>query len=123
MRLDLAMGLKVGDKVYNAFMDELVITSRFDTPMNDSKKIHNIILSTIDTRLNRNTYSFDDIYLKNLEGESDEEISFVNWAKDNRDYLGDTDEWFSVMKNCYKQGFSMGFEHKRRTSYEEQMQK
>lgn len=123
MRLDLAMGLKVGDIVYNAFMDELVITSRFDTPINGGKKIHKIIFSTVDTRLNRNTYSFDDIYFKDLEGESDEEISFVNWAKNNRDYLGDADEWFSVMKQCYKQGFAMGFEYKRKISFEEAMQK
>jgi hypothetical protein len=123
MRLDLAMTLKPGDTVYNAFMDKLVITSRFDEINTNTEKLSKIIFSTVDTRLNRENYCFDDLYFKDLEGESDEEISFVNWAKDNRDYLGDADEWFSVMKQCYKQGFAMGFEHKKKITYEEAMQK
>lgn len=123
MRLDLAMNLKVGDIVYNAFMDELVITSRFDQKDNVYKKLYSIVFATVDTRLHRESYPFDDLYFKDLEGESDEEKSFVTWAKDNRDFFEEDSTCFYMMKECYKQGYAMGFHAKRHYSYEEQMQK
>ena len=122
MRLDLAMGLKIGDIVYNCFMDHLIITSRFDQIDNVNNKLYTIVFGTVNTKLYSESYPFDDLYFKDLEGESDEEKSFVNWAKDNRDFFEDSDCLCS-MKQCYKQGFAMGFEYKRQISHEEQMQK
>jgi hypothetical protein len=124
MRLDLAMNMKIGDVAYNAFMDKLVITSRFDRVNGDGTKIADIIFGTIDTRLRAESYMFDDLYFADLEGESDEEKSFVNWAKDNRDFFGsDEYENCNLLKQAYKQGYAMGFNSRLKTSYEEQMQK
>ena len=121
MRLDQALNIKVGDIVYNCFMDELVVTSRFDSISDNGSDIRNIIFSTVDTRLSRSTYQFDDLYHKDLDGESDEEKSFISWAKENRDFF--LDDCFTLMKECYKQGFAMGFAHKRKITFEEMMQK
>ena len=124
MRLDLAMGLKIGDTVYNAFMDKLVITSRLDRINDEGTKVCDIVFGTVDTRLHSESYIFDDLYFEDLEGESDEEKSFVNWAKDNRDFFG-SDEYMNcnIIKQAYKQGFAMGFNAKLTYSHEEQMQK
>lgn len=124
MRLDLAMGLKIGDTVYNAFMDKLIITSRLDKTTSNSNQISDIVFGTIDTRLHSESYTFDDLYFEDLEDESDEEKSFVNWAKDNRDFF-ESDEYINcnLIKQAYKQGFAMGFHARLQRSYEEQMQK
>lgn len=115
MRLDLAMGLKVGDKIVNVFMDELVI-SKIDHSYDPKPPV----FIALDTMLHKHYYWFDDIYYPDLSDICDEEKSFVLWAKDNRQFVGENSR---LLKAVYMQGFSMGFEHKRRTSYEEQMQK
>jgi hypothetical protein len=115
MRLDLAMGLKVGDKVVNVFMDELVI-SKIDHSYDPKPPV----FIALDTMLQKHYLWFDDIYYPDLSDICDEEKSFVLWAKDNRYFVGENSR---LLKTVYMQGFSMGFEHKRRTSYEEQMQK
>lgn len=117
MRNDLAQNIKVGDTVYNCFMDALVVTSIY---YNVSE--HTTIIGTVDTRLNRATYDSNDIYLIDLEGETDDEKSWINWAKDNRDFFNEFDH-IETMKEIYKIGFCSGFEHKRRVIFEEQMQK
>jgi hypothetical protein len=63
---------------------------------------------------------FDEIYYPDLSDICDEEKSFVLWAKDNRQFIGENSR---LLKTVYMQGFAMGFEHKKQTSYEEQMQK
>ena len=70
MRLDLAESIKLGDKIYNCFMEPLVVTSIYNDPSKQK-----IVFSTIDTRLNRAGYSYTDVYLEDLEGESDDEKS------------------------------------------------
>jgi hypothetical protein len=118
MRLDQAISLKVGDVVYNVFMDELVITSIF------KQSPEMTIFSTIDTRLNRETYQYCDLYLKNLEEESDEEKSFVDWAIKNRNIVNQEDySVFGSVKRAYMAGFSQGFKYKRHISAQEQLQK
>lgn len=115
MRLDLAMGLKVGDKIVNVFMDELVI-SKIDHSYDPKPPV----FIALDTRLQKHYLWFDEIYYPDLSDICDEEKSFVLWAKDNRQFIGENSR---LLKTVYMQGFSMGFEHKRKTSYEEQMQK
>ena len=115
MRLDLAMGLKVGDKIVNVFMVELVI----------SQIEHNYdpkppVFIALDTMLQKHYLWFDEIYYPDLSDICDEEKSFVLWAKDNRQFIGENSR---LLKTVYMQGFSMGFEHKKRIYYEEQMQK
>jgi hypothetical protein len=117
MRLDLAADIKVGDTVYNCFMDALVVTSIYH---NVSE--HTFVFSTIDTRLNRANYAHEDIYLSDLADETDDEKSWVSWAKDNKDFF-DTFDHIETMKEIYKVGFCKGFEHKQQISFEEQMQK
>ena len=87
MRIDVADTIKIGDIVYNCFMDELVVTSIY------GKGSSKIVFSTIDTRLHRSSYNFSDLYLKGLEDESDDEKSWVSWAKNNRDFF---DEFFPI---------------------------
>lgn len=117
MRIDLAKNVKVGDVVYNCFMDELVITL-----INKDVNSTEIFFGTVDTRLHRASYSSNDIYLKNLEEESDDEKAWVNWAKDNRDFFDEFDH-IETMKEVYKTAFCHGFEHKRKITFEEMMQK
>lgn len=121
MRIDLAHNVKVGDKVYNCFMDELVITSIYHD-LKDESGFHKIVFGTVDTRLHRASYDSSELYLQDLEGESDEEQSWVNWAKDNRDFFLEFDH-IETMKEIYKTGFGNGFQHKRKISFEEMMQK
>ena len=115
MRLDLAMGLKVGDKIVNVFMDELVI-SEIDHSYDPKPPV----FIALDTMLEKHYLWFDDMYYPDLSDICDEEKSFVLWAKDNRQCIGENSR---LLKTVYMQGFSMGFEHKRRISHEEAMQK
>lgn len=115
MRLDLAMGLKVGDKIVNVFMDELVI-SKIDHSYDPKPPV----FIAVDTMLQKHYYWFDDIYYPDLSDICDEEKSFVLWAKDNKQFVGENSR---LLKTVYMQGFSMGFDHKRKLSHEENMQK
>lgn len=116
MRIDTADTIKIGDVVYNCFMDELVVTSIY------GKGSSKIVFSTVDTRLHRSNYNFSDLYLKDLEDESDDEKSWVSWAKDNRDFFDEFDH-LETMKEVYKTAFCNGFEYKRKLRLEEAMQK
>jgi hypothetical protein len=115
MRLDLAMGLKVGDKILNVFMDELVL-SKIDHSYDPKPPV----FIAVDTMLQKHYLWFDDIYYPDLSDICDEEKSFVLWAKDNRQFIGENSR---LLKTVYMQAFAMGFEHKRKISYEEAMQK
>jgi hypothetical protein len=115
MRLDLAMGLKVGDKIVNVFMDELVI-SKIDHTYDPKPPV----FIAVDTMLQNHYLWFDDMYYPDLSDLCDEEKSFVLWAKDNRQFIGENSR---LLKTVYMQGFAMGFEHKKKISHEEQMQK
>ena len=115
MRLDLAMGLKVGDKVVNVFMDELVI-SKIDHTYDPKPPV----FIAVDTMLQNHYLWFDDMYYPDLSDLCDEEKSFVLWAKDNKQFIGENSR---LLKTVYMQGFAMGFEHKKKISHEEQMQK
>jgi hypothetical protein len=117
MRVDLANSVKVGDVIYNCFMDELVVTSVYK-----DIKSRKVVFGTVDTRLHRASYDSNDVYLKDLEEEGDEEKSWVNWAKDNRDFFEEFDH-IETMKEIYKIGFGNGFAHKHKYSFEEIMQK
>jgi hypothetical protein len=122
MRIDIASGLKIGDIVYNCFLDQLVITSRYDQ-FADSQSNQSIILSTVDTRLYKETYSCEDLYFPDFQDESDEEIAWIHWAKDNRDLLMEHEYSFKMLKECFKQGFGKGFEYKKKISANEMLQK
>jgi hypothetical protein len=115
MRLDLAMGLKVGDRILNVFMDDLVISA-----IDHSYDPKPPVFISLDTRLQKHYLWFDEIYYPDLSDICDEEKSFVLWAKDNRQFIGENSR---LLKTVYMQGFAMGFDHKRKISHEEAMQK
>jgi hypothetical protein len=111
----LAQNIKLGDTVINCFGQKLVVNNIF-VSAND------FIISAVDTGLNTHEYSYEDIYLEDLYGESDEEKSWVDWAKNNQDFISTFDH-IGVLKQIYKQGFASGFEHRKQYSLEEMMQK
>lgn len=115
MRLDLAMGLKVGDKIVNVFMDELVI-SKIDHSYDPKPPV----FIAVDTRLEKHYLWFDDIYYPDLSDICDEEKSFVLWAKDNKQLIGENSR---LSKEIYMQGYVNGFNSRLKYSHEEQMQK
>lgn len=117
MRIDLADNIKVGDIVYNCFMDELVVTS-----IRKETSDRQIVFGTVDTRLYRSSYDSNDVYLKDLIDESDDEKSWIEWAKNNRDFFDEFDH-LETMKEVYKTAFCNGFEHRRKIKLEEMMQK
>lgn len=118
MRIDVADTVKIGDILYNCFMDKLVVTSI----KKDLKNSHSIVFGTVDTRLYSTSYDSNDVYLEDLSEESDDEKSWIEWAKNNRDFFDEFDH-IETMKEIYKTAFCNGFEHKRKISFVEMMQK
>jgi hypothetical protein len=118
MRIDHALNVKVGDHLINTFFDDVVVTSIY-------KDAGVIVFGTIDTRLNRVSYSYDYVYLLDIGPNdiSDEESSFMNWAKENRESIEEQLENLDLIKQSYMQGFGMGFAYKKVMSHEELMQK
>ena len=110
--------IQIGDHLLNPFLDDIVITNHF-------KDSGIMVFSTVDTRLRSVSYSYENIYHRDLNPDDicDEEMSFLYWAKDNREYIEDNLEIFDYLKDTYMQGFAMGFQHKKDHSYKEQMQK
>jgi hypothetical protein len=118
MRLEQAQQVKVGQKLHNALLEEVVVTSIFSP--SDAGDV--ILFGTVNTRLHKESYSFEDLY-HDLEEVCDEERSFISWAKENREFLLDNEESFRAIKKAYMAGFGNGFAHKQSYTYEEQMQK
>jgi hypothetical protein len=117
MRIDIANNLKIGDIIFNCFMDELIVTS-----IHKDIKSQQVFFGTVDTRLNKQSYNFRDVYDKDFTDESDDEKAWVNWAQDNRDFFDEFDH-IETMREVYKTAFCHGFEHKQRIKFEEAMQK
>jgi hypothetical protein len=111
----LADSIKAGDIVYNVFMQKLVVGSI-------SQEDGGLVFTLVDTGLNTHYYSYEDIYFDDLYGESDEEKSWINWAKNNKDFV-ETFDHLSTIKWIYQQGFSEGFVYRQKISYSEMMQK
>jgi len=116
MRLDQAMKLNVGDKVVNCFMDDIFISS-IDYSYHPPKPP---VFIGLDSELQKHYLWFDEIYHPDLADICDEEKSFIMWAKDNREFVGEN---FRLLKTVYMQGFAMGFEFKRVINAQEQLQK
>lgn len=121
MRIDLANDIKIGDIVYNCFMDEIVVTSiSKDFTINEKPK--RVFFGTIDTRLYKASYDSNDVYHKDLSDESDEEKSWITWATNNREIVESLDD-LELGKKMYKIGFANGFKYKHEISIEEMLQK
>jgi hypothetical protein len=118
MRLEQAQQIKVGQKLHNVFLEEVVVTSIYSP--SDAGDV--IVFGTVNTRLHKEGYSFEDLYC-DLEEICDEERSFIGWAKENREFVLENEDSFKVMKKSYMAGFGNGFAHKQSYTYEEQMQK
>lgn len=117
MRSDIAAGVSPGDTVYNCFMEPLIVIEKLVLIQDRT-----INFRVRDCRNNIHTYACEDLYLANLEDEDDAEKAWVNWAKDNKDFLITFDH-IETTKEIFKVGFGQGFEHRRKYSYEEMMQK
>jgi hypothetical protein len=118
MRIDHALHIKVGDHLLNTFLDDVVVTNIY-------KEGGVIVFGTVDTRLRQTAYSYDYVYLLDTGPSdiSDEESSFINWAKENRQSIEEQLESLDLIKQSYMQGFGMGFAYKKTMSHKELMQK
>lgn len=118
MRWDQALSVKVGDKLLNVFNEYVVVTSIFSPTDQGSV----IVFGTLDTGLQQQSYSFEDLYF-DFDDLCDAEKSFIDWASENREFITDNEESFRAIKTVYMIGFGVGFGHKLKYKYEEQMQK
>lgn len=118
MRLDQALQVKIGDHLYDPFLEDIIVTHIY-------KQDGVLIFTTVDTRISQRVYSYENVYFLNLSPEDicDEELSFIYWAKENRDNIEDNLEMFDIIKQSYMQGFGAGFAHRRKLTHGEQMQK
>lgn len=122
MRTDIALGVNVGDTVYNCFMEPLIVHEKTVFTA-DTYPSHNYIKFIVrDCNNNTHGYNCSDLYLSGLEDEDDAEKSWVNWAKDNKDFFNIFDH-IDASKEIYKIGYSNGFDYKQKVSYQEMMQK
>lgn len=111
MRSDIALYVDIGSTVYNCFMDQFIVIQKTNQDM---------IVEDINGDTHR--YNIEDLYLNHLEDEDDIEKSWVDWAKNNKDFIL-TFGHISSLKEIYKTAFAHGFEYKKRYQYEEMMQK
>lgn len=120
MRLDIAQNINIGDRVYNTFKDELVVTGKTEV-FNQYGRLDNIKFTVTDRNSITLEYDYIDLYLNGLEDESDEEKSWVDWAANNRGLLEDLD--LNIIRHVYVTAFSNGYVYKRNIKYQEMMQK
>jgi hypothetical protein len=117
MRLDQAKELKIGDSIYNCFLDKLIITG---IHQDDVKEL---IFSTIDTKFTSSAYYYDDLYLLDLSILSQSEAAFLDWTKNNKDLIKNNIEYYQLLKKIFREGFDKGYEFRLIINAEEQLQK
>jgi hypothetical protein len=117
MRPDIATGVKPGDTVYNCFMEPLVVVEKTVVIQDRTTNF-----KVRDYRNHAHNYACEDLYLADLEDEDDAEKAWINWAKDNKDFLITFDH-IETTKEIFKAGFGNGFDYKNKYSYMEMMQK
>jgi hypothetical protein len=118
---NIALSIHVGDPVYNCFMDKLTVKA-LSYEFNNNGKVSSIIFNTVDNNNKNGTYSFENLYDKDITWESDEEKAWISWASQNKDFVLEFDH-IDTIKNIYKIGFANGFDYRRKINYEELMQK
>lgn len=111
MRPDQANLLNKGETIINCFSEPLVFL-----------KTEGATVIVVNTGLETEVYPCGNLYLKDMDEESDEEISWINWATQNANYIK-TKLDLDIVKFAYKQGFANGFSYKLRLTAEEQLQK
>jgi hypothetical protein len=118
MRLDIAESINAGDIVYDCFRQPFKVISKvkFQSISGKLNSIAFIVEEPAGTR-----YNYTDLYLENMEDESDEETSWVYWASSNKDILVGTD--LDLIRQAYIAAFANGYEYKRNIRYQEMMQK
>ena len=121
MRPDQAQTLEAGDKVVDSFLTHLIVKS-VKSVHNHNEELLHILVITSDKHGKQDTYHHEDVYLPNLDGVCDEEKSWLNWAKENQDFIEEFDHLPSV-RLIYMKGFADGFQHKREMTAQEYLQK
>lgn len=122
MRLDVADTIKVGHTLYNCFMEPVVVTETVDWALDPHPSRHFTQFVVKDSKNQQHIYSYKDLYLPELEEEDDAEKSWVNWAKDNKDFLTTFDH-IETMREIYRLAYYNGYNYRQVVSYEEMMQK
>ena len=115
MRLDIAQTINPGDTVYNCFMEPLKVTGKIKFYSSSDK------LDRIEFIIGDSRYNYTDLYLKDMDDESDEETSWVYWASLNKDIL--INENIDLIRKAYIAAFANGYSYKRNIRYQEMMQK
>lgn len=122
MNFDTAQTVKLNDTVYDCFMREYKVISIEHDLANHDELSYKLVFTVKNHNGWLTKFSYEDLYLKDLKYEDEEEKSWVNWAKDNQDFFGEFDH-LPTIKAIYKHGFSEGFKYRQKYSYEEMMQK
>lgn len=121
MRQDLAIGTNIGDTLYNCFMEPLTVVEK--TVFNhENGSVSDIKFVVKDQANNTHSYKYEDLYFSDLADEDDAEKSWINWAKNNKDFF-DIFDHITTIKEIYKIGFCEGFEYKKYLTHMESMQK
>lgn len=122
MRKHIADNVNVGDTVYNCFMEPLIVQNKTVFTDDTHPNYHYIKFTVKDASNNTHDYAGEDLYLPDLEDEDDAEKAWIEWSKNNKDFLITFDH-LETTKEIFKVGFGCGFEHRLKFSYEEMMQK
>lgn len=121
MRYDIACDTNIGNTVYNCFMEPFEVTDKtvVDTNNKSNRRI-TFLVKDLSNKIH--VYDYEDLYTEHLEDEDDAEKSWVNWAKNNKDFF-DIFDHITTMKELYKIAFSEGYEYKKILSRQEILQK
>lgn len=115
MRLDQAKTVKIGDVIFNVFLEPVTVSS---IHLNSKPPYFEVV----DTRLNTIVLPIENLYLPYLEELPDEEMSFLTWMSENKDILS-RPNLYNTFKYIYTKAFLNGYNHKMKVRFEEQMQK
>lgn len=120
MDFEKAIVLKTGQIVKNCFGEKFVVY-KVDYSINFDNKQKQCYVQTIDSRTNKTWLSYNDIYLDN-DDICDEEKYFLNWIKDNEEYVRENYDYLDILRFCFLQGFSKGYDYNKCT-FKEMMEK
>jgi hypothetical protein len=103
MNLEEANKIKTGQILYTYLKNKVVVDSIHD-------KISEMVFGCVNTDLYISYYSHKLLYT-DIDNLCDEENSFLDFCKDNDDYITENIEYFDLIKYAYIKGYASGFNY------------